>query len=213
VKILDDRAPDLVSLIDPCHGEKIRRLKSQKRAKKKSVRLLRPISRSSWQRRMQQIIDSASLPSIVSLPALRRRIKSGQSSTFERWAGLRGHLASIYFRFAAGADEFRFDRVAAGPMDKFHWRSGASSHPAVTPPGHGGHQRIEIKPLVCEAILESTRVLFVLDTAKNTVVHQLAQAVRQAMRRELQILPNRVELADAEKDVADYKHRPAVADH
>src|SRR5882757_1024838 len=99
------------------------------------------------------------------------------------------------------------------PMDQFYGHSGASSHPAVAPSGHGGDQRIQIEPLFSEAILESTRALFVLDPAKNTVAHQLTQAVRQAMRRELQILLNRVEPADAEKDVADYQHSPAVADH
>jgi hypothetical protein len=123
------------------------------------------------------------------------------------------HLACIYIRIAARADEFRLDRGAAGSMDQFHWRSCASSHPTVAPRGHGGDERIEIKPLFREQILESRRTIFLGDAAQDSIAHQFAQAVRQAMRRQLQVLPVRIEPAEAEERFAYDQHRPAVADH
>ena len=87
-------------------------------------------------------------------------------------------------------------------MDQFHRDTRASRHPTVPPLGHRGNQRIEIKPFFREPILEATRVLFVHDASKNSIMHQLTQTVRQPMRRQLQILLNRVEPPDAE-DIAD----------
>jgi len=103
--------------------------------------------------------------------------------------------------------------MAAGRVDQFHGHARASSHPAVAPGRHRGDQRIEVKSFFREAILESTGVLFVRSTVKNSAAHQLSQAVRQAMRRQPQILLNRVEPADAEEHIAEDQHRPPVADH
>jgi len=95
----------------------------------------------------------------------------GQSPTLKGWPGAGAHLASVDQQFAARTDEFGFDRVAAGLMDQFHRDAGASGHPTVAPLGHRGDQRIEIKPLFRELILEATRVLFVHDASKNAVMH------------------------------------------
>ena len=93
--------------------------------------------------------------------------------------------------------------MAAGPVDQFHRDARASSHPTVAPLGHRGDQRIEIKTFLREPILEATRVLFVHNASKNSIMHQLTQSVRQPMRRQLQILLNSVEPANAEEDIAD----------
>ena len=98
-------------------------------------------------------------------------------------------------------------------MDEFHRHARALSHPAVAPPDHRHDHWIEVKSFFGEPILESMGVLFVLNSAQNSVAHQLTQAVRQAMRREPQILLNRVKPADAQEEVADDQHCPAVADH
>jgi len=125
------------------------------------------------------------------------------SATLKGWPRPRDHLAGVNLQFAARTDEFRFDHVAAGLVDQFHRDARTSSHPTITPLGHRGDQRIEIKPFFREPILEATRVLFVHDASKNPIMHQLTQTVRQPMRRQLQILLNRVEPPDAEEDIAD----------
>jgi hypothetical protein len=147
------------------------------------------------------------------VPAPRPTIRYGQTAILKRRPGSSAHLAGIYFRFAAWADEFRFDCVAAGAVDQFHWHSRASRHPAIAPSGHGGHQGIQIKTLFREPILESRRALFVGDAAEDSIKHQFAQAVRQAMRRQLQIMLDRLEPSDAEEHVTEDQHRPAIADH
>ena len=136
-------------------------------------------------------------------PALRCGIVAGHSATLKGWSGPGAHLAGVNLQFAARTDEFGFDRVAAGPVDQFHRDARASSHPSVAPLGHRGDQWIEIKPFFREPILEATRVLFVHDAFKNSIMHKLMQTVRQPMRRQLQILLNRVEPPDAEEDIAD----------
>jgi len=145
-------------------------------------------------------------------PVLRYSILAGQSATLKRWSRPRAHLAGVDLQFADWTDEFGFDRVAAGRVDQFHRDARASSHPTIAPLGHRSDQGIEVKSFFREAILESTRVLFVRDTPKNSVAHQLTQPVRQAVRCQAQILLNRVELSDAEEDIADDQHGPAVAD-
>ena len=128
---------------------------------------------------------------------------SGHSATLQGWSGPGAHLAGVNLQSAARTDEFGFDRVAAGLVDQFHRDARASSHPTVAPLGHRGDQRIEVKPFLREPILKATRVLFVHDASKNPIMHQLTQSVRQPMRRQLQILLNRVEPPDAEEDIAD----------
>ena len=137
------------------------------------------------------------------LSGLRCGIVAGHSATLKGWSGPGAHLAGVNLQFAARTDEFGFDRVAAGPVDQFHRDARASSHPSVAPLGHRGDQWIEIKPFFREPILEATRVLFVHDAFKNSIMHKLMQTVRQPMRRQLQILLNRVEPPDAEEDIAD----------
>jgi hypothetical protein len=93
--------------------------------------------------------------------------------------------------------------VAAGPVDQFHRDARTSSHPTVAPVGHRSDQRIEIKPFFREPILEATRVFFVHDASKNSIMYQPTQTVRQPMRRQLQILLNRIKPTDAEQDITD----------
>ena len=136
-------------------------------------------------------------------PALRCSFMARHSAALKGWSGPRGHLACVNLQIAARTDEFGFDCVAAGPVDQFHRDARTSSHPTVTPLGHRGDQRVEIKTFFREPILEATRVLFVNDASKNSLMYQLTQTVRQPMRRQLQILLNRVEPPDAEEDIAD----------
>ena len=128
---------------------------------------------------------------------------AGHGATLKGWSGPRAHRAGVNLQFATRTDEFGFDCVAAGPVDQFHRDARAPSHPTVAPLGHRGDQRIEIKTFFREPILEATRVLFVHDASKNSIMYQLTQTVRQPMRRQLQILLNRVESPDAEEDITD----------
>ena len=137
------------------------------------------------------------------LSVLRLSNLSGQSASLKCWPRAGQHLAGVDLQFAVWTDQFGFDHVAAGLVDHFHRDARASRHPSVAPLSHCGDQRIEVKTFFREPILESTRMVFVHDAAKNSVVHQLTQPVRQAMRRQLQILLNRVESPDAEEDIAD----------
>ena len=102
--------------------------------------------------------------------------------------------------------------MATGPMDQQHRYSRVSGHPAVAPRGHRGDRRIEVKSFFSKAILESEGALLVRDTVKNSVANKLIQAVRQTMGRQTQILPNRVEPADAKEHISEDQHGPAVAD-
>ena len=70
------------------------------------------------------------------------------------------------------------------------WTSstGTPARPAIQRSPHAvivAIEWIEVKSFLREPILESTAMLFIRDTAKNSVAYQLTQPVRQAMRREL----------------------------
>jgi len=56
-------------------------------------------------------------------------------------------------------------------------------------------------------------MLFIRDTAKNSVAYQLTQPVRETMRCEPQILLNRLKPADAAEYIAEDQHGPPVAYH
>ena len=66
-------------------------------------------------------------------------------------------------------------------MDQFDRHTLAASHPAVTPPDHHDDYWIKIDPLLGQPILEPARMLFVGDAPQDSIAHQLAQAIGQAM--------------------------------
>src|SRR5215469_14485942 len=97
-------------------------------------------------------------------------------------------------------------------MDQFDWRTCLSSHPAVAALHHHDNQRIKIHALFGQPILEPGWPFFIGDAAQDSVADKLVQSIGEAMRRQAQVVLNTLESADAEEDVADDEHRPAIAD-
>ena len=135
-----------------------------------------------------------------------------ESAMFECGAGAQAHFARHYFFFASWTSERRLYRTAAVPMHQLNRRAGATSHPAVAPGVQYDDQGKQIDAFLGQSILEPARTFLVLDAREDSVADQLAEAMGEAMRREIQVLLHRVEAADTEKHVAHDHHRPAVAD-
>ncbi len=72
--------------------------------------------------------------------------------------------------------------------------------------------RVEVAPLLGEAVLEARRAILVAHALEDAVRDELPQPIGQAVARDAEIALEVLEAADAEERVAQDEQRPAVAD-
>lgn len=102
--------------------------------------------------------------------------------------------------------------MTARAMNQFDRSTLGAGGPAVAPRHHRDDQRIQVPAFVCESILKAARTLLILNADEDAIIDQPSQTIRQPMRRHPKILEHAVEPPDAEEGVADYQHRPSIAD-
>lgn len=97
------------------------------------------------------------------------------------------------------------------PVAEHRWRSLRSRSPTVAPIHDGQQKHDQLASALGEAVVHAYRVLLVDALGQQFDVHQLAQASREHLARDAQILGEVVEASDAQKDVAENQRSPRVA--
>ena len=108
--------------------------------------------------------------------------------------------------------ELGFYDLPALAMDEFDGSAFASRHPTIPPRVEYDDQGKQIDSLRRQSVFIAARPLLVQNAHQDTVTHELAKPMGQAMRSQTEVLLKGIEAADTEEDVAHDHQRPALAD-
>src|SRR3984957_17173288 len=113
---------------------------------------------------------------------------------------------------AMRADHIGHGLRTADPMYQRHRRSGFIAEPSITPSHHRDQNRVEFESFPGQPILDAAAVAFAARAIEDAVAHQVAQPRAQDVARNSGALLKLVEAVASEKRLAQYQHRPALAD-
>src|ERR1700722_8312422 len=113
---------------------------------------------------------------------------------------------------AMRADHVGSSLCATDAMYQGHRRSRFVAEPRVTPSHHRDQHGIEFESLARQPIFDATAVTFAARAIEDAVAHQVAQPRAQDVARNSGALLKLVEAVASEKRLAQYQHRPALAD-
>src|SRR4029077_17051932 len=87
------------------------------------------------------------------------------------------------------------------------------AQPGVAPAHHRSEYRIEIEPLLGEAVLDTSVVTAAAHAIEDSIADQVAQPRAQYVARDTRPLLKLVEAMAAEKCLAQNQHGPSLANH
>src|SRR6202008_2109670 len=101
----------------------------------------------------------------------------------------------------------------ADAMDQGHRRPRFVAEPGVAPSHHRDQHGIKLESLPGQPILDAAAVAFAASAVENSVAHEVAQPRAQDVAGDSDALLKLVKAVASEKRLAQYQHRPALADH
>src|SRR5258707_7240362 len=122
-------------------------------------------------------------------------------------------LARCEMVSAMRADHIRYGLRAAGAMYQRHRRPRFVAEPGVAPSHHRDEHGIELESLAGQPILDAAAVALAASAIEDSVAHQIAQPLAQDVARDSGSILKLVEAMASEKRLAQYQHRPALADY
>src|ERR1700691_1549850 len=129
-----------------------------------------------------------------------------------RWSA-RGAPARRKVIPAMRTDHVRRGLRPASTMYQRHRRPRFVAEPGVAPSHHRDQNRIELESFPGQPILDASAVAFATCAIEDSVAHQVAQSRAQDVTRDAGALLKLIKPVPPHKRLAQYQHRPALADH